>query len=146
MLFERKVHTTKEISTSSLPDIIFLLLVFFMVVTVMKTFDAPTIDMPYATKIEKLENRRNTTFIWATKDGFTVLDDIQFSELNNDENAAIFQTAMAYKKQKNPQTVVSLKTDAQTKMELISNIHTLLKDEKVQAYKISYSALRKSSE
>ena len=30
MLIERKTHTTKEISTSSLPDIIFLLLVFFM--------------------------------------------------------------------------------------------------------------------
>ena len=33
-----------------------------------------------------------------------------------------------------------------SKMELISNIHTLLKDDKVQAYKVSYSALRKSSE
>ena len=146
MLFERKVHTTKEISTSSLPDIIFLLLVFFMVVTVMKTFDAPQIDMPYATKVEKLENRRNTTFIWDTKDGFTVLDDIQFPDLNTGENAALFQKKMAYKKQQNPQTIVSLKADSQTKMELISNIHTLLKDDKVQAYKVSYSALRKSSE
>ena len=88
MLFERREHTTKEISTSSLPDIIFLLLVFFMVVTVMKTFDAPQIDKPYATKVEKLENRRNTTFLWATKDGFTVLDDIQFPDLNSGENAA----------------------------------------------------------
>ena len=146
MLFERREHTTKEISTSSLPDIIFLLLVFFMVVTVMKTFDAPQIDMPYATKVEKLENRRNTTFLWATKDGFTVLDDIQFPDLNSGENAALFQKKMAYKKQQNPQTVVSLKADSQTKMELISNIHSLLKDDKVQAYKVSYSALRKSSE
>ena len=53
---------------------------------------------------------------------------------------------MAYKKQQNPQTIVSLKADSQTKMELISNIHSLLKDDKVQAYKVSYSALRKSSE
>ena len=60
-----------------------------MVVTVMKTFDAPQIDMPYATKIEKLENRRNTTFIWATKDGFTVLDDMQFPELNSPEYAEV---------------------------------------------------------
>ena len=146
MLFERREHTTKEISTSSLPDIIFLLLVFFMVVTVMKTFDAPQIDMPYATKVEKLENRRNTTFLWVTKDGFTVLDDIQFPDLNSGENAALFQKKMAYKKQQNPQTIVSLKADSQTKMELISNIHSLLKDDKVQAYKVSYSALRKSSE
>ena len=144
MLFERKVHTTKEISTSSLPDLIFLLLVFFMVVTVMKTFDAPQIDMPYALKIEKLENRRNTTFIWATKDGFTVLDDIQFPELSSIEYADLFQKSMAFKQQKNPQTIVSLKADSKTKMSLITNIHKLLKDDKVQAYKISYSALRKS--
>ena len=84
MLIERKVQSSSQISTSSLPDIIFLLLVFFMVVTVMKTFDAPQIDMPYAKEIEKLENRRNTTFIWATKDGFTVLDDMQFSNLTNE--------------------------------------------------------------
>ena len=83
MFIERKIHTTKEISTSSLPDIIFLLLVFFMVVTVMKEYDAPKIDMPYAKAIEKLNNRRNTAFIWATKDGFTVLDDIQFSATIN---------------------------------------------------------------
>ena len=67
MLIERKTQSSSEISTASLPDIIFLLLVFFMVVTVMKTFDAPQIDMPYAKEIEKLENRRNTAFIWARK-------------------------------------------------------------------------------
>ena len=39
MLIERKANTSKEIATSSLPDIIFLLLVFFMVVTVLKEFD-----------------------------------------------------------------------------------------------------------
>ena len=60
MSFERKTQTTSEISTSSLPDIIFLLLVFFMVVTVMKEYDSPKIDMPYAKAIEKLDNRRNT--------------------------------------------------------------------------------------
>ena len=67
-----------------------------MVVTVMKTFDAPQIDMPYAKEIEKLENRRNTTFIWATKDGFTVLDDMQFSNLTNSDNAMLFKKSMIY--------------------------------------------------
>ena len=74
----------------------------------MKTFDAPQIDMPYATKVEKLENRRNTTFLWATKDGFTVLDDIQFPDLILEKMLHCFKK-MAYKKQQNPQTIVSLK-------------------------------------
>ncbi len=144
MFVERKTQTTKEISTSSLPDIIFLLLVFFMVVTVMKEYDAPKIDMPYAKAIEKLDNRRNTAFVWATKDGFTVLDDIQFPNISSTDNANLFKKTMAYKVSSNPRIVVSLKSDEKSKMSLITNIHKLLKDPEVNALKLSYSALRKS--
>ena len=144
MPIERKSQTTSQISTSSLPDIIFLLLVFFMVVTVMKEYDSPKIDMPYAKAIEKLDNRRNTTFIWATKDGFTVLDDIQFPNISGQENANLFKKTMAYKVSNNPRIVVSLKSDSKSKMSLITNIHKLLKDPEVNALKLSYSALRKS--
>lgn len=144
MLIERKVQSSNQISTSSLPDIIFLLLVFFMVVTVMKTFDAPQIDMPYAKEIEKLENRRNTTFIWATKDGFTVLDDMQFSNLTSEENSILFKKSMIYKVHNNPRITVSLKADAQAKMSLVTNLHKLLQDPDVNALKLNYSALRKS--
>ena len=144
MLIERKIQSSNQISTSSLPDIIFLLLVFFMVVTVMKTFDAPQIEMPYAKEIEKLENRRNTTFIWATKDGFTVLDDMQFSNLTNDDNAILFKKSMTYKVRNNPRITVSLKADSKAKMSLITNLHKLLQDPDVNALKLNYSALRKS--
>ena len=144
MLIERKVQSSSQISTSSLPDIIFLLLVFFMVVTVMKTFDSPQIDMPYAKEIEKLENRRNTTFIWATKDGFTVLDDMQFSNLTSDESAMLFKKSMIYKVRNNPRITVSLKADSKAKMSLITNLHKLLQDPDVNALKLNYSALRKS--
>ena len=144
MLIQRKVQESSQISTSSLPDIIFLLLVFFMVVTVMKTFDSPQIDMPYAKEIEKLENRRNTTFIWATKDGFTVLDDMQFSNLTSDENSLLFKKSMIYKVRNNPRITVSLKADAKAKMSLVTNLHKLLQDPDVNALKLNYSALRKS--
>ena len=144
MLIERKVQSSSQISTSSLPDIIFLLLVFFMVVTVMKTFDSPQIDMPYAKEIEKLENRRNTTFIWATKDGFTVLDDMQFSNLTNSDNAMLFKKSMIYKVRNNPRITVSLKADSKAKMSLFTNLHKLLQDPDVNALKLNYSALRKS--
>ena len=143
MLIQRKVQESSQISTSSLPDIIFLLLVFFMVVTVMKTFDSPQIDMPYAKEIEKLENRRNTTFIWATKDGFTVLDDMQFSNLTSDENSLLFKKSMIYKVRNNPRITVSLKADAKAKMSLVTNLHKLLQDPDVNALKLNYSALTK---
>lgn len=145
MIIERKAQTTKEISTSSLPDIIFLLLVFFMVVTVMKEYDAPKIDMPYAKAIKKLENRRNAAFVWATKDGYVVLDDLKFGNiLQSEKDQSDFKAAMAVKMNQNPQIVVSLKSDNQSKMQLINKIHDLLKDPDVSALRLSYSALRKA--
>ena len=145
MIIERKAQTTKEISTSSLPDIIFLLLVFFMVVTVMKEYDAPKIDMPYAKAIKKLENRRNAAFVWATKDGYVVLDDLKFSNiLQSDKDQSDFKVAMQTKMSQNPQIIVSLKSDNQSKMLLINKIHDLLKDPDVNALRLSYSALRRA--
>ena len=144
MLIERKTHTTKEISTSSLPDIIFLLLVFFMVVTVMKEFDAPKINMPYAKAIKKLDDRRKTTFVWATKDGFVVLNDIQFPNITSKANQALYKKTMKYRAVSISGMVVSLKADNETKMSLINTIHTLNKDPDVNALKLSYSALRKA--
>ena len=129
----------------ALPDIIFLLLVFFMVVTVMKEYDAPKIDMPYAKAIKKLENRRNAAFVWATKDGYVVLDDLKFGNiLQSEKDQADFKAAMALKMNQNPQIVVSLKSDNQSKMQLINKIHDLLKDPDVSALRLSYSALRKA--
>ena len=141
MLFERKVHTTKEIATSSLPDIIFLLLVFFMVVTVLKEFDPPEIDMTYAEAIKELDNRRNTGFLWATKEGFAVFNDIPFPDIISEENSSSFRQVVHASIERNPNLVISLKADKETKMSLISNIHKNLKE--INAIRISYSALQK---
>ena len=75
MKVERKTQNKAEISTSSMPDIIFMLLIFFMVTTVMREFDGLNVLMPRAKMIEKLESKRHTSYIWATKDGLISVDD-----------------------------------------------------------------------
>ena len=75
MKIERKTHTSREISTSSMPDIIFMLLIFFMVTTVMREYEGLDVIMPRAKMIEKLESKRHTTYVWATKDGLVSVDD-----------------------------------------------------------------------
>ena len=75
MKIERKTHTSKEISTSSMPDIIFMLLIFFMVTTVMREYEGLDVIMPRAKMIEKLVSKRHTAYIWATKDGLVSIDD-----------------------------------------------------------------------
>ena len=52
MKLNRKNKQNNEISTASLPDIIFMLLIFFMVTTVMREFEGLDIVLPRAEKIE----------------------------------------------------------------------------------------------
>ena len=75
MKINRKTKQKNEISTSSLPDIIFMLLIFFKVTTVMREFEGLDVVLPRAEKIEKLESKRHTVHIWATKDGLISVND-----------------------------------------------------------------------
>ena len=135
MKIERKTHTSKEISTSSMPDIIFMLLIFFMVTTVMRECEGLDIIMPRAKMIEKLESKRHTSYVWATKDGLVSVDDRTIN-INN-------LSGLMYKKiAKDPKITVSLKSDEKTTMKLITDIHTQLRT--ANALKLSYSALTKA--
>ncbi len=135
MNIERKTHTSKEISTSSMPDIIFMLLIFFMVTTVMREYEGLDVIMPRAKMIEKLESKRNTTYIWATKDGLVSIDD-RIINMNN------LSGLMYNKIATNPKITVSLKSDEKTTMKQITDIHTQLRA--ANALKLSYSALTKT--
>ncbi|MBC8256379.1 MAG: biopolymer transporter ExbD [Candidatus Marinimicrobia bacterium] len=135
MKIERKTHTSREISTSSMPDIIFMLLIFFMVTTVMREYEGLDIIMPRAKMIEKLESKRHTSYVWATKDGLVSVDD-RIININN------LSGLMYNKIAKDPKITVSLKSDEKTTMKLITDIHTQLRT--ANALKLSYSALTKA--
>ena len=132
MKIQRKNKVSNEISTSSMPDIIFMLLIFFMVTTVMREFEGLDVILPRAKTIEKLESKRHTSYIWATKDGLVSVDDkiVQMNSLGE----------LMYQKITNdPKLTVSLKSDQNSLMKTISDIHTELR--KAQALKLNYSAL-----
>ena len=137
MQLKRKNKEKSEISTSSLPDIIFMLLIFFMVTTVMREFEGLDIVLPRAEKIEKLESKRNTVYVWATKDGLISVNDriININDLGS---------VMFLKISNNPKLTVSLRSDDNSRMELITEIHSQLR--KAQALKLNYSSLTKTSD
>ena len=136
MKIQRTNKASNEISTSSMPDIIFMLLIFFMVTTVMREFDGLDVLIPTAKMIEKLESKRHTTYIWATRDGLISVDD---RIINIDALSGIMYTKVA----KDPKVTVSLKSDEKATMKLITDIHTQLRT--ANALKLSYSALTKKS-
>tara|TARA_B100001769_G_C22083286_1_gene583819 strand:- start:1221 stop:1634 length:414 start_codon:yes stop_codon:yes gene_type:complete len=132
MKLNRKTKSSNEISTSSLPDIIFMLLIFFMVTTVMREFEGLDVVLPRAKNIEKLESKRHTSYIWSTKDGLVSVDDklVNMSDLGE---------VMYVKISRDPKLTVSLKADENSIMETLTDIHTQLK--LAQALKLSYSSM-----
>ena len=79
MKFSRKTKLSSEIPTASMPDIIFMLLIFFMVTTVLREYSGLPVTLPKAKRIEKLKSKRHTSHIWVSKDGLISIDDRLFT-------------------------------------------------------------------
>ncbi|MFL3013621.1 MAG: ExbD/TolR family protein [Candidatus Neomarinimicrobiota bacterium] len=130
MNFSRKTKISSEIPTSSMPDIIFMLLIFFMVTTVLREYSGLPVNIPKAEKIEKLKGKRHTAHIWVSKEGLVSINDRLFAVQD-------VAKIMYEKRLSDPQLIVSLKADEEAKMELISNIHEELRE--ADALKLNYS-------
>ena len=130
MNFSRKTKISSEIPTSSMPDIIFMLLIFFMVTTVLREYSGLPVNIPKAEKIEKLKGKRHTAHIWISKEGLVSINDRLFAVQD-------VAKIMYEKKVSDPQLIVSLKADEEAKMELISSIHEELRE--ADALKLNYS-------
>ena len=74
--FSRKSKTSDEIPSSSLADIAFLLLIFFMVTTVFRTDRERDIIWPQAEATEKIdEKKKNILNIWVEQNGSIFMND-----------------------------------------------------------------------
>ena len=130
MNFSRKTQLSSEIPTSSMPDIIVMLLIFFMVTTVLREYSGLPVNIPKAEKIEKLKGKRHTAHIWVSKEGLVSINDRLFAVQD-------VAKIMYEKRLSDPQLIVSLKADEEAKMELISSIHEELRE--ADALKLNYS-------
>jgi biopolymer transport protein ExbD len=130
MEFKKKQNASSKIPTASLPDIIFMLLLFFMVATVMKEYQGLSVILPEAENIEKLETKRHVSYIWIAKDGRIAIDD---KMMDMDQ----VRHVMYEKRVNDPQIVVSLRADRGSNMQLISDLHQELRE--ADALKVNYS-------
>ncbi len=109
-----KVDT--KIPTSSMADIAFLLLIFFIVTTVFVQFrpEHPP-EIPRAESVDKLKNRRNIANMWISPDGIIQIDS---ALVNLDAVAA----TILKKLQKNPRIIVLIKSDVRTQYKVVSDV------------------------
>ena len=133
MKFEKRTKLSSDIPTASMPDIIFMLLIFFMVTTVLREFSGLPVNLPKAVRIEKLASKNHTTHVWVSKEGLVSIEDKLF---NTDDIRHILYERRAA----DPQLVVSLKADEQSRMKLISAIHNELR--KADALALNYATLQ----
>jgi len=134
MDFKKKSKIKLTIPTASMPDIIFMLLIFFMTVTVMKQYQGLKVELPDAKKIQKVDvSKAHVATIWVDKDQRIVLNDITVKDVNNMRN-------LVYKiRVDDPQLVISLKGDKKAKMGVVNDIHQELR--KGSALMLNYSAM-----
>jgi biopolymer transport protein ExbD len=136
MKFKKKLATAQQnIPTSSLPDIIFMLLIFFMVSTVLREVDILVeYSLPEAIAVEKIDNKRLLSYIWIGKDERIQIDDsiIPVDAISN----------IAYgKRMNNPNIIMSLRVDKGSRMGIVSDVQQELR--RADALRINYSALIK---
>lgn len=131
MKFRSKTKIKSQIPTASMPDIIFMLLVFFMVTTVLREYEGLPITLPSATRIEKLESKRNTAHLFVNKSGLVSIDDKRIP-------MPAVRNVMYAKLAENPKLTTSLKGDKDTPMKIITELHQELRH--ANALKVSYAA------
>jgi len=133
--FKTKSKVESGIPTASMPDIVFMLLIFFMVSTVFKESEGLNVVLPAAKKIEKLPGKRDVAVIWADRGGHISIDDklVQVDGIRN----IIYQKAAD---PLHPMKVVSLRIDQEVEMGRVVDIQQQLREVGGAALNVNYSA------
>lgn len=150
--FQKKRGKAKpEVSTASLPDIIFMLLFFFMVVTVLRDAELKVkVTTPYATELTKLEEKSIVNYLYIGRpekkyqsiygtrprlqlgDAFATVDDIPlFLEKHK----------VKVPENKRARITSSLRVDGEVTMGIVQDVKVKLR--KSGQLKVNYSAKKK---
>ena len=128
--FQRKSNVGQRIPTSSMADIAFLLLVFFMVTTIFKLEDGLPVEMPKAEAGIQIPRER-VSHIWIDRLGNISIND----KLMHPEQIE----GVIYKKLvENPNLIVAFNTDKQTPFDIVDEVMEELKQ--ANATRVSFTA------
>ena len=137
-----------EMNTSSLPDLIFTILFFFMIVTTMREVTLMVdFKVPKGTEIEKMTKKSLVSYIYVGKptrewrprvgSGTQIQLNDKFASLYEVQDY-VYQEREAMKEIDKPFMKVSLKVDRDTRMGIVTDIKQELR--KAWALNINYSA------
>jgi biopolymer transport protein ExbD len=147
---KKRGSSAPAISTASLPDIVFILLFFFMVITKMRETELKVkVQVPQATELEKLEQKTLVHYIYIGRpmerfqsiygtapriqldDSFKTVDEIPLFVENHK------QTVQAGLR---PRVTSSLRVDGEITMGIVQDVKDKLR--KIGQLKVNYAARR----
>ena len=147
-MFKRTRREIPGLNTSSLPDLIFTVLFFFMIVTHMRKVTLKVKYLvPQGTELTRLTKKTAVSYIYIGKPVTGTVQGNTVIQLNDKyaTTTDIIDYIAAEKSRMSPedqqQMTVSIKADRSTKMGIISEVKQALR--KSKALKISYSATEK---
>ena len=120
--FEKKHKASGDIPSSSLADIAFLLLIFFMVSTTFRSEDPRDLTMPEALAQEKIpEKRKDIQNLYIERGGAVYI---------NDQRVPVLQVAeiIAPIRAEQPRLVISIRGDVDVAYEVVNDVQDELRD------------------
>ena len=147
--FKKNKKGIPAVNTASLPDIVFMLLFFFMVTTTMRETDLVIMKpvLPQATEVKKLEMKSlvSTIYVGKSKDAKIGGDKIQVNDkiINvSDVPNFIFAERAQRSEEEQKYMTTSIKADKDANVGTILDIKEQLRD--INALKVSFSTTKGS--
>ena len=143
---KKSANTKQEIPTASLPDIIFMLLIFFMVTTVLRETELlVNVSIPQAEAVEKIDQKRLIQYVYigperlesgGLGDPAVQLDDAIVRSLPD------IRQAMFRRLREEPRTITSMRIDRDVETGLLYDVQQELRE--AEALRVNYSTSREA--
>ncbi|WPP53195.1 ExbD/TolR family protein [Catalinimonas niigatensis] len=148
--FKKKTATSQDIPTSALPDIIFMLLFFFMVTTVMRETDLMVMQrIPQAEQLSKLQKKSLVSYIYIGQpketERFGTEPRIQVNDVLIDPTGIVLfvnQEKDKLSEAEREQITMAMKVDREARMGIVSDVQQELRN--ANALKVLYTTTPES--
>jgi biopolymer transport protein ExbD len=141
---KKSANTKQEIPTTAMPDIVFMLLIFFMVTTVLREVTLQVrVQLVKAVNIEKIEQKRLISYLYI---GPQSLGSNTYGETKVQiddalvENLTYIRRIMYDKLVEQPKLIVSLRVDTDSEMGMVTDVQQELRQ--AGTLQINYSTRR----
>ncbi|NIK73843.1 biopolymer transport protein ExbD [Thermonema lapsum] len=149
--FKKKTKAKQEIPTAALPDIIFMLLFFFMVTTQLKPEQVLVEqELPHASQIQEVDDPTVVSYVYIgppiNKAAFGSEPRVQVNDVLLEPNAIaplLLEEQAALPLEKRARMIVSLKVDKDVKMGVVSDVTNTLRDNELRM--VLFNAVKASA-